>query len=208
MCSSLEQLREKPSIQRIVSGGNSRVLGDDAYDEELIVDDTVVIWAAAGRVKNKLTAKEPILQATWSYFENTGTDAIICLLHGTKLSVHTCDGDSHSVPLPGSAVRAWPLPQGLLVELTSGTAMLLQHPLEPLQQIEAIGPWQGEQIVWSSTEAPILVSYSAEQERLSIWVISIHNNTEMLQDKRKPVVWPTDTLEMAFTPEKKQGGQR
>lgn len=86
-----------------------------------------VVWTAGGVLRKQLTVPAPVLKAAWCIFQNTGPDAILCLLQLGVLSVHTQDGDSHTIPLPGSFTGLWPLPQGVL--LTVGVAgSLVQLP--------------------------------------------------------------------------------
>lgn len=103
--------------QRVVFGGHSRILGAEASDEELILlgDGNKAVWRAAGTVRKQFTSRSPILQVQWCRFENTGLDTILCMLHGMSLSVHTQDGDMHSIPLPDEYSAMWPLPRGLLL---------------------------------------------------------------------------------------------
>ena len=74
-------------------------------------------WTAGGVLRKQLTAAAPITAAAWCYFQNTGPDPILCLLHseGAALSCYTQDGDSHVIPLTGSFTGLWPLPQGVLL---------------------------------------------------------------------------------------------
>lgn len=74
-----------------------------------------VVWTAGGVLRKQLSAAAPVLTAAWCYFQNTGPDAILCLLHPAALSVYTQDGDSHIIPLPGNFTSLWPLPQGVLL---------------------------------------------------------------------------------------------
>lgn len=72
-------------------------------------------WAAGGVLRKQLGAAGPVLRAAWCFFQNTGPEPILCLLHHGALSVHTQEGDSHLVPLPGTFTGLWPLPQGVLL---------------------------------------------------------------------------------------------
>ena len=63
----------------------------------------------------QLAVAGPVLRAAWCYFQNTGPDAILCLLHDGALSCYTQDGDCHAIPLPGHFTGLWPLPQGVLL---------------------------------------------------------------------------------------------
>jgi hypothetical protein len=69
-------------------------------------------------LRKQLTTQAPVLQAAWCYFQNTGSDAILCLLHPSLLSLYTVDGDYHTVPLPGHFTALWPLPQGVLLTVS------------------------------------------------------------------------------------------
>ena len=73
------------------------------------------VWSSGGVLRKQFTTSAPIIKAAWCYFQNTGPDAILCLLHAGALSVYTQDGDSHIIPLPGTFTAMWPLPQGLLL---------------------------------------------------------------------------------------------
>jgi len=80
-----------------------------------------VVWTAGGVVRKQLTAQAPVMRAAWCFFQNTGPEPILCLLHpGGALSVFTHDGDSHVIPLPGSFTGLWPLPQGVLLTVRCG----------------------------------------------------------------------------------------
>lgn len=78
-----------------------------------------VVWTAGGVLRKQLSTTAPILKAAWCFFQNTGPDAILCLLHPGVLSVFTQDGDSHTIPLPGHFSGLWPLPQGVLLTVSS-----------------------------------------------------------------------------------------
>ena len=73
-------------------------------------------------LRKQLAAPAPVLAAAWAFFQNTGPDAILCLLHSGALSVYTQDGDSHLVPLPGAFTAVWPLPQGVLLTVRAKQA--------------------------------------------------------------------------------------
>lgn len=72
-------------------------------------------WTAGGVLRKQLTTAAPVSAAAWCHFQNTGPDAVLCLLHDGALSCHTQDGDSHVIPLPGTFTGLWPLPQGVLL---------------------------------------------------------------------------------------------
>ena len=77
-----------------------------------------VVWTAGGMLRKQLTTAAPVIAAAWCFFQNTGRDAILCLLQHGVLSVHTQDGDCHTIPLPGSFSGLWPLPQGVLLTVS------------------------------------------------------------------------------------------
>ncbi|EFN54662.1 hypothetical protein CHLNCDRAFT_135253 [Chlorella variabilis] len=144
-----------------------------------------VVWTAGGVLRKQLTVPAPVLKAAWCIFQNTGPDAILCLLQLGVLSVHTQDGDSHTIPLPGSFTGLWPLPQGVL--LTGAAAQgpcILAHPLENIQEVQmqpaaagaaASGSSSGwdtqEQVVWSGVEVPYIVTHNTRHQRLAVWSI-------------------------------------
>ena len=89
-------------------------------------------------LRKRLTTAAPVLNAAWCFFQNTGPDAILCLLHPGALSVYTQDGDSHIVPLPGHFSRLWPLPQGVLLTVSCLSAYLPAAPGVPAGRPSAV----------------------------------------------------------------------
>ncbi len=79
-----------------------------------------VAWAAGGVLRKQLGGTGPVLRAAWCFFQNTGPEPVLCLLHHGALSVHTHGGDVHHIPLPGAFTALWPLPQGVLLTVRSG----------------------------------------------------------------------------------------
>jgi hypothetical protein len=83
-----------------------------------------VQWFAGGVLRKQLTTDAPVLKAAWCYFQNTGPDPILCLLHAGVLTVYTQDGDQHAVPLPGDFTELWALPQGVLLTVCARTVLV------------------------------------------------------------------------------------
>lgn len=48
-----------------------------------------VVWSAGGVLRKQFSAGGPLLQACWAHFQNTGPDAILCLLQPGSLAVHS-----------------------------------------------------------------------------------------------------------------------
>jgi hypothetical protein len=89
-----------------------------AYDEkegELIVKENQLTWNAGCWTRKLFTTDKAITQAAWCYFQSTGPDAIISVLHPDSLTFYTQDGDWQTAPLPAHFGALWPLPQGLLL---------------------------------------------------------------------------------------------
>ena len=84
-----------------------------------------VVWTSGGVLRKQLAVAAPVIKAAWCFFQNTGPDAILCLLHPASLSVFTQDGDSHVIPLPASFTGLWPLPQGVLLTVSAAGACCL-----------------------------------------------------------------------------------
>eukprot|EP00887_Chlorella_sp_A99_P005912 scaffold29.g5912.t1 len=166
--------------------GGSLVLGDDAHDEELTVSGEIVVWSSGGVLHKQLTTAAPVLKAAWCHFQNTGPDAILCLLHAAALSVYTRDGDAHVIPLPAAFTAMWPLPQGLLLTGAQGHGpCMLVHPLENIQEVEAAGgSWDAEEgVVWSGSEVPYL-----RQQRLAVWSVTTQEHSGFVAVT--PMQWP------------------
>jgi hypothetical protein len=61
------------------------------------------------------------VQAAWCRFqdEDEDEDASICVLHDSFLTVFAPSGEAHIVPLPERFAALWPLPQGVLLSVSS-----------------------------------------------------------------------------------------
>ncbi|KAL4443950.1 hypothetical protein ABPG75_011687 [Micractinium tetrahymenae] len=188
---------EEAAGQTLLFAGAAATLGRSALDEELHIRGSSVAWAAGGVLRKQLGAAGAVLRAAWCFFQNTGPEPILCLLHHGALSVHTQGGDWHAIPLPGAFTALWPLPQGvLLTGAPEQGPCILVHPLENIQEVQMLGGgaagaaggsatpgaagggaagggWgEDERVVWSGVEVPYLVTHSARTQRLAVWSIS------------------------------------
>ncbi len=70
-----------------------------------------------------------IAQACWCYFQHTGWDALLCLLHTRSLTLCTLDGDVQTIPLPDEYSTLSPLPHGILLSVRVWSAFFCSSEL-------------------------------------------------------------------------------
>ncbi|BDA45310.1 probable anaphase-promoting complex subunit 1 at N-terminal half [Coccomyxa sp. Obi] len=164
--------------QRLHFGGRSSVLGNDSFDEEICWRGNRVVWSAGRIVRRRFTLESPVLQVAWATFSGNEAGSTLCMLQNSALTTYTLSGQLQTVPVPAAVTSLHPILQGLLLSGTEGAGCsLLTHPLEEVQALtsefstDISATWQGEHIIWSSSELPYIAAYSKRLGRAALWHI-------------------------------------
>ncbi|GMH41655.1 hypothetical protein BSKO_09565 [Bryopsis sp. KO-2023] len=167
--------RTKASVT--LYGGGSLVLGKDSADEELFVYENSVIWSAGGVLRKKFSFDSTVHKACWCRFDCEEDERVLCVLEQNMVSVYRLSGELVTSPFSQKYFDMWPLPSGLILEGRGLTFGFMASPIDNLHPVLTAGRnlhefffLEGEKIIWSSKEAPYIVTHRDQEfHRVAVW---------------------------------------